>query len=216
MFGLVRRISNSFIPRPDRPWEEDATSNAPKIGRKRRRSMTDREQDAPMDGSSKKKVRGDTPVVTATDGEGSTPAPQPETEAVKEVTKGVKGVELEDKDKVEPESVPLPDEVAGELDSSSIASTPPPESEATKVEEVAAVANADAVATEAAETDTVTEPQAKDAVEEKEDVATATVSGTEAPTTEASVVEESSEKAEQLSSTAGDAETKQAPTDSQT
>lgn len=48
---------------------------------------------------------------------------------VKEVTKGVKEVELEDKEKVSPESVPLPDEVSGELDETTaapVASVPPP------------------------------------------------------------------------------------------
>lgn len=25
MFGLIRRLSHSVIPRPDRPWEDDRT-----------------------------------------------------------------------------------------------------------------------------------------------------------------------------------------------
>ncbi|KAL0563286.1 hypothetical protein V5O48_018787 [Marasmius crinis-equi] len=143
MFGLIRRISGSVIPRPDRPWEEDATSNAPKIGRKRRRSST--EQDAAVAESSSKRVRGDTPA--AQDEASTSMAPAADTEGMKEVTKGVKEVELEDKDKnaqeekvdaesekVQPESVPLPDEVVGELDSASIASTPPPEGDAAEEE----------------------------------------------------------------------------------
>ncbi|TFY54842.1 hypothetical protein EVJ58_g8621 [Rhodofomes roseus] len=41
MYKLIRRISSSFFPRPDRPWSEDATSSAPQIGRKRRLSSTE-------------------------------------------------------------------------------------------------------------------------------------------------------------------------------
>ncbi|SJL10681.1 uncharacterized protein ARMOST_14072 [Armillaria ostoyae] len=120
MFGLIRRISQSVIPRPDRPWDDDATSNAPKTGRKRRFSTTD--GDAEDDLTNNKKIRGDSPATPA-----ETPLVDKE---VKAVTKGVKEVELEDKEAA-PESVPLPEEEPGELDegasTDSIASTPPAE-----------------------------------------------------------------------------------------
>ncbi|ESK91685.1 hypothetical protein Moror_10659 [Moniliophthora roreri MCA 2997] len=213
MFGLVRRISSSLIPRPDRPWEEDATSNAPKIGRKRRRSTTDRDQGVGGDESTKKKVRGDTPVTPATEvngAEASSSTAQPDTEAVKEVTKGVRDVELEDKEKLAPESIPLPEEVAGELDSSSIASTPPPESDpAEKVEENGVDVTAD---TTAEVVQSQEEAQAKNAVEEKP-VDTTDVTG-EALSPEGSAVDETSEKKEQ--STKVDVEPKQVASDSQT
>ncbi len=139
MFGLIRRISQSVIPRPDRPWDDDgqffqqpscwaridprrvtATSNAPKTGRKRRFSTTD--GDAEDDLTNNKKIRGDSPA---------TPVEAPLVDKeVKAVTKGVKEVELEDKEAA-PECVPLPEEEPGELDegasTDSIASTPPAE-----------------------------------------------------------------------------------------
>ncbi|KAJ6612775.1 hypothetical protein B0H10DRAFT_2050992 [Mycena sp. CBHHK59/15] len=137
MFSLIRRFSGSVIPRADRPWEEDPTSNAPHVGRKRRMADEDRDDDDEEQQSRLKKVRGATteskaesqPTVRETS---STPLPQAkETEGVKEVTKGVKEVELEEKPQTLPESVPLPEAVAGELDgeSSSTASTPPPAGE---------------------------------------------------------------------------------------
>ncbi|KAF9011855.1 hypothetical protein BDQ17DRAFT_1222728, partial [Cyathus striatus] len=117
MFNLVRRISHSFIPRPDRPWEDDPTSNAPAKRKKRRLSSTERHQ-ADEDEQIRKKVRGDTatpdaeePSIAAT-----------ETQAVKEVTQGVEDVELNDnveknhEELTAPESIPLPDETSGELD----------------------------------------------------------------------------------------------------
>ncbi|KAF4579456.1 hypothetical protein EYR40_000375 [Pleurotus pulmonarius] len=130
MFNLVRRISRSFIPRPDRPWEEDPTSNAPQIGRKRRLSTTEL-GDGPSDEERlTKRGRGALPPVaveattenTSRDDtrEASPVSPPhgatPDQEDVKEVTEGVKEVELEDKKEIEPESVPLPVEVSGELD----------------------------------------------------------------------------------------------------
>ncbi|EMD37003.1 hypothetical protein CERSUDRAFT_114904 [Gelatoporia subvermispora B] len=97
MYKLIRRISNSFFPRPDRPWNEDATSNAPQIGRKRRLSEDDRDDD--MSGAAKKH-RGDS-VETSDDAtqRGSSPIPPgKDTEEVKEVTQGVREVELDDRD----------------------------------------------------------------------------------------------------------------------
>lgn len=130
MFNLVRRISRSFIPRPDRPWEEDPTSNAPQIGRKRRLSTTEL-GDGPSDEERlTKRGRGALPPVAVetttentsqNDTREASPVSPPhgattDQEDVKEVTEGVKEVELEDKKEVEPESVPLPVEVSGELD----------------------------------------------------------------------------------------------------
>jgi len=92
MFQFVRRISGSILPRSDRPWSEDATSNAPTIGRKRRLSTAEEDDEGE---SSAKRVKGE---------DGAAPEVQ-ETEEVKEVTQGVEEVELEDEN---PETVPLP------------------------------------------------------------------------------------------------------------
>ncbi|KAG5639751.1 hypothetical protein H0H81_000031 [Sphagnurus paluster] len=129
MFGLIRRISHSVIPRPDRPWADDPTSNAPQKGRKRRLSATEREQDVQKEESLKKKIRGES---TASD------AGDLESKAVKEVTRGVRDVDLEadgdqkeivEADNVAPEAVPLPDEESGELDEPSTVVAPTLEAE---------------------------------------------------------------------------------------
>ncbi|OCH94592.1 hypothetical protein OBBRIDRAFT_710117, partial [Obba rivulosa] len=114
MYKLIRRISNSFFPRPDRPWNEDATSNAPQIGRKRRLSADEHDDDVP---SSAKKHRRES--VEAADEPALREEPSvragKDTEGVKEVTKGVREVELDERDtpstSVPPEAtaVPLPD-----------------------------------------------------------------------------------------------------------
>jgi len=101
MFKVLRRISSSIYPRPDRPWSDDATSNAPSIGRKRR--MTDEDADEQEMGSSRKRrgqlERQDTSSselgeLGAKEVKGSEVDP-----GVKQVTRGVKEVELEDKKK---------------------------------------------------------------------------------------------------------------------
>jgi len=97
MFKLLRRISSSIYPRPDRPWSDDATSNAPTIGRKRRLSDEDRDGDDVRDaGSSRKRrvplEREDTSELGELRAKGTEIDP-----SVKEVTRGVKEVELEDK-----------------------------------------------------------------------------------------------------------------------
>lgn len=111
MFKFIRRVSTSFLPRPDRPWRDDATSNAPTIGRKRRFSFVEDDDDDPAS-TSVKKLRGD-----SAQAEGSTPSvptvsDKKEGEDVKSVTQGVKDVELDEK-KLDsssgPEEVPLPD-----------------------------------------------------------------------------------------------------------
>ncbi|KAI0752710.1 hypothetical protein C8Q80DRAFT_470644 [Daedaleopsis nitida] len=97
MYKLIRRISSSFFPRPDRPWSEDATSTAPQIGRKRRLSSTEPDED--RESTPAKKHRAESESVQGPGEEPREPTPsQPakETEEVKEVTKGVQEVELED------------------------------------------------------------------------------------------------------------------------
>ncbi|KAJ7747944.1 hypothetical protein DFH07DRAFT_889070, partial [Mycena maculata] len=141
MFSLLRRFSGSVIPRPDRPWEEDPTSNAPHVGRKRRMADEDRDEDEDEQ-ARLKKIRGATseqqPDALSARDSSSTPLPQAnETAGVKEVTQGVKEVELEEKLQALPESVPLPEEKAGELDgeASSTASTPPPTGEPSEAQD---------------------------------------------------------------------------------
>ncbi|KAF8497564.1 hypothetical protein F5888DRAFT_1699051 [Russula emetica] len=99
MFKVLRRISSSIYPRPDRPWSDDATSNAPSIGRKRR--INDEDADEQEMGSSRKR-RGQLDRQDTSSSElgelgvkevkGSEVDP-----GVKQVTRGVKEVELEDK-----------------------------------------------------------------------------------------------------------------------
>ncbi|KIP04038.1 hypothetical protein PHLGIDRAFT_31548 [Phlebiopsis gigantea 11061_1 CR5-6] len=95
MYRLFRRISGSIFPRPDRPWDEDATSTAPQIGKKRR--MSD-EDDEPSTPSLKKSRTG----LLAKDGEavveeGPSQVEKDEAaEGMKEVTKGVQEVEIDE------------------------------------------------------------------------------------------------------------------------
>jgi hypothetical protein len=111
MFKFIRRVSTSFLPRPDRPWRDDATSNAPTIGRKRCFSFVEDDNDDSAS-TSVKKLKGE-----STRAEGSPPSipevlDKKEEEDVKSVTQGVKDVELDEK-KLDsssgPEEVPLPD-----------------------------------------------------------------------------------------------------------
>ncbi|KAK7019867.1 hypothetical protein R3P38DRAFT_2970618 [Favolaschia claudopus] len=148
MFGLIRRFSGSIVPRPDRTWNEDATSNAPRVGSKRRMADEDRDEDEDEQ-ARLKKVRGATTEAQA-DAPETSSAPPPkaaETADVKEVTKGVKQVDLEEKPLALPESIPLPEEKAGELDAdaSSTASTPPPTGETTEKQDTAVVVPAESV-----------------------------------------------------------------------
>jgi len=127
MFKFIRRVSTSLLPRPDRPWRDDATSNAPTIGRKRRFSFTEDDDSA---STCTKKARGE-----SVQAEGNTPPTleipeQKEGEDVKSVTQGVKDVELEDKvdSPSDPEEVSLPE---------SPGRTPPPDTELAEEEAVA-------------------------------------------------------------------------------
>lgn len=101
-----------------------ATSHAPTIGRKRRYSVTERDVDHAAS-STAKRMKNDLVQDTECDSaseekntNGDTVLPV-EGQDVKEVTKGVKDVDLEDKDKAEestsirPEGVPLPDSPSG-------------------------------------------------------------------------------------------------------
>ncbi|KAG6830197.1 hypothetical protein H0H92_001784 [Tricholoma furcatifolium] len=183
MFNLIRRISYSVIPRPDRPWAEDATSNAPTKGKKRRLSTTEREMDADADESSlrKKKIRGELPDLEGrTESEvPSSPAPETpvDTTGVKEVTKGVKEVDLSKSDQpatdIAPETVPLP----GEDDLAELETPISPSLSAaadTVEEDIASSDNGESVAPDVvgdAVSDvppgSTTEEQAKPAVEEE-------------------------------------------------
>ncbi|KAG2126585.1 hypothetical protein DEU56DRAFT_862132 [Suillus clintonianus] len=117
MFKFIRRVSTSFLPRPDRPWRDDATSNAPTIGRKRRFSFVEDDDDNSTS-TGVKKLKGD-----STQAEGSTPPipavpDQKEGEDVKSVTQGVKDVELDGTiqeldSSSGPEEIPLPDSPGG-------------------------------------------------------------------------------------------------------
>jgi hypothetical protein len=106
--------------------------------------MADQDRDDDEEEQSRmKKVRGATaesqenPQAAARENSSTPLPPAQETEGVKEVTQGVKEVELDTKPETLPESVPLPDAVAGELDaeSSSTASTPPPAGETSETQE---------------------------------------------------------------------------------
>ncbi|EIW53369.1 acid protease [Trametes versicolor FP-101664 SS1] len=93
-FMIIRRISSSFFPRPDRPWSEDATSTAPQIGRKRRLSTDEQEERETT--PSAKKQRAELEEQAESKRDQSPSQPGKETEEVKEVTEGVREVELED------------------------------------------------------------------------------------------------------------------------
>ncbi|KAF7366642.1 hypothetical protein MSAN_00922100 [Mycena sanguinolenta] len=158
MFSLIRRFSGSVIPRPDRPWADDPTSNAPRVGAKRRMADEDRDEDD-EEQARQKKVRGPTNEAPADARESSsTPLPLAnETAGVQEVTEGVKEVELDEKPQALPESIPLPAEKAGELDAdaSSTASTPPP---ADAPSEAQATDNGPETAAESVSAEAVSEP----------------------------------------------------------
>ncbi|KAG6850619.1 hypothetical protein H0H93_010811 [Arthromyces matolae] len=122
------------------------TSNAPTRGKKRRLSISERDHEpADLEEFKKKKIRSDrdTPEVEAT------PEPQQQSpteekdqneKGVKEVTKGVLHVELNDNDKtqeseeVKPETVPLPgEEDREELEEGEALTSPPLDAQADEV-----------------------------------------------------------------------------------
>ncbi|KAI0058343.1 hypothetical protein BV25DRAFT_1830179 [Artomyces pyxidatus] len=110
MFKLLRRISSSVYPRPDRPWGDDATSNAPTIGRKRR--MSDEDDDMPDVGTTRKRRGQLEREGTSELGELSVKGKETDP-AVKEVTQGVKQVDLEEK-KVETPKAETDQDAVGE------------------------------------------------------------------------------------------------------
>ncbi|KAI6132922.1 hypothetical protein EV401DRAFT_1821087, partial [Pisolithus croceorrhizus] len=113
MFKFLRRVSTSFLPRPDRPWREDATSNAPTVSRKRRFSIIDHDEEEFGSVSGKKPkteaMQLDGVEASTKDGDEG----RAEGEEVKFVTKGVKQVDLEDTvvqgPPAHPEAIPLPE-----------------------------------------------------------------------------------------------------------
>lgn len=152
---------------------DPATSNAPQKGRKRRLSSTEREQDPDLEESSKKKIRGESTASSVPD-VNDQQLPQVETEEVKEVTEGVKEVELADSEQVVgPASVPLPEDDSGELDERSSA-TPPPETQQLKTEALVGE-SASSVSEDTTEPNTATTVSAEDVAlpeggKEEEDV----------------------------------------------
>jgi hypothetical protein len=146
--------------------------------------MADEDRDEDDEQARLKKVRGATDEAQADARESSsTPLPQANEAAdVKEVTQGVKEVELEEKPQALPESVPLPEEQAGELDAdaSSTASTPPPVGEPSEAPDAAIAA------------DTAPEPASGDAVS---DLAEADIKDTQLSTDTPDVVAADSDAA---------------------
>lgn len=127
MFNLIRRISGSVHPRSDRPWNDDPTSNAPTL-RKRRRDSSEHVRDEDEEARRKKAK----PIVEGEPSEGlqgeisyaaGTSATEPEKD-VKEVIQGVQEVELEDKPTTAPENIPLPADDVDDLQDP--ATSPPP------------------------------------------------------------------------------------------
>ncbi|KJA17788.1 hypothetical protein HYPSUDRAFT_205892 [Hypholoma sublateritium FD-334 SS-4] len=173
MFNLIRRISYGVIPRADRPWEEDPTSNAPNTKRKRRLSTSANDVVDDEDQANKKKARGESSTPSVVDAEGAAlvPVPQVDTAEVKDVTRGVDHVHLdgnEEKgapaDGPAPESVPLPDETADELEDSAADAPSSPAAEAAAEDEPAA--------------DGVAEDTTTDAVDDASDVASSSADDT--------------------------------------
>lgn len=146
MFKFLRRVSTSFLSRPDRPWREDVTSNAPTIGRKRRFSFINHDDEEEEFGS----INGKRPRTEAMQLDGveastkDSDKERTEGEEVKFVTKGVKQVDLEDTGvqapPVHPEAIPLPESPS--LQPVTLESTRKPEEpqRGTEVSEVSASA----------------------------------------------------------------------------
>ena len=90
--------------------DDAATSTAPQIGRKRRLSTQDDERES----TPAKKARADSeaPTDEQEQDRGSSPVAPTDTEEVKEVTQGVRDVELED-GKSKPVPIPVADEAEG-------------------------------------------------------------------------------------------------------
>ncbi|KAH9968116.1 hypothetical protein BC827DRAFT_1170362 [Russula dissimulans] len=99
MFKLLRHFTSSIYPRSDRSWSyEDAKSNAPTIGRKRK--MCDEDEDLQESGSTRKRrgqlERQDTSELSELGVKGSKDRDSETDSGVKQVTRDVKEVELKD------------------------------------------------------------------------------------------------------------------------
>ena len=94
--------------------DDAATSTAPQIGRKRRLSTQDDERES----TPAKKARADSEAPTDEQEQerGSSPAAPTDTEEVKEVTKGVNDVELEEKPAPEASATEEKESAAAEID----------------------------------------------------------------------------------------------------
>ncbi|KAI0827405.1 hypothetical protein BC628DRAFT_1338379 [Trametes gibbosa] len=169
MYKIIRRISSSFFPRPDRPWSEDATSTAPQIGRKRRLSTDEHEERETT--PSMKKQRADPELELEGQGSQSPTQPTKETEEVKEVTRGVGEVELEDSK------------------SASISQTAAEASIKAAVEDAAAVPLPDSPELKPVEEETAVDPVTDETSESQTSTSTHDVDPT--PETDIAVVEDS-------------------------
>jgi len=127
MLKILRRLSSFTYPRLDRPWSDDATSNAPTIGRKRK--MSDEDEDVQGSESTRKRraqlEHHDTSELgelgfKSSKGNGTDTG-------VKEVTGGVKVVELEDEkqaSRLDDASGPAIEEAPETLDGESSVTVP--------------------------------------------------------------------------------------------
>ncbi|KZT28200.1 hypothetical protein NEOLEDRAFT_903542 [Neolentinus lepideus HHB14362 ss-1] len=153
--NLVRRISGSFFLRPDRPWSDDATSNAPQIGRKRRLSDADRDEESYP--SSTKRSKGG---LVAEEERDESPVPAKETQDVKDIRKGVKEVELEDKEELEKAAaIPLPEDKEEGSEKEETEKEEETEEEETVAEPREKFASTDSTSTGATESTTAAEPK---------------------------------------------------------
>ena len=152
----------AFSTRSDCPL---ATSHAPTIGHKRRRSVTEQDHGDSASSSAKRTksdpVKPDSECDSASEGESprGDAIPPVEGQDVKEVTEGVKEVDLEDTDKLEdasirPEGVPLPDSPSGSPEPESESPEPEPEpAESDAAEETKHADDEDSVASSAPKDD---------------------------------------------------------------
>lgn len=209
MFNLIRRISYGVIPRPDRPWEEDATSNAPAVRRKRRLSSTERDvRDDSEELARGKKARGGSLSPEAEAEGDDTPLPQPEAETieVKEVTQGVKDVVLDAESaptaEEKPEVAPKPnvEEEASPIEAAVVApeSIPLPEDRNAEVDDLQ---DAPTSSVDAEDADAVGEVEESEQTKEAETLPPKTQAADLAPEpvagVEAAVVEKTEENVEQ-------------------
>ncbi|PIL29043.1 hypothetical protein GSI_09091 [Ganoderma sinense ZZ0214-1] len=171
MYKLIRRISSGIFPRPDRPWSEDATSTAPQIGRKRRLSTPEPDGEHEREHTpASKKFRAESEADATPAPATPVPATETETEEVKEVTEGVKEVELEEKPSA-PEGMKEKDEEEASSETQEAAAVPLPDSpqlKATETEDADADGEADTDADAQGEVDAKATAEVPSATESKE------------------------------------------------